>query len=129
MWFLRRRRSSDTLASPRRSRSATQRSAYSATVSPVASSAKRAEAQRTTDREAQARLTGEADEATTRAAELEAKYMAPLAKAAQIDAAYGLGVQAAVFSALMQPGGFDVAVERARASVRSVGPAEVRVQG
>lgn len=55
--------------------------------------------------------------------------MAPLAKAAQIDAAYGLGVQAAVFSALMQPGGFDVAVERARASVRSVGPAEVRVQG
>jgi len=81
--------------------------------------AKLAEAERTVDPDVRARLTQEAGEANTKAAEIEAKYMAPVTKAAGADAAYGLGVQAAVFSALTTPGTFDAAVTRARASVES----------
>lgn len=81
--------------------------------------AKLAEAERTTDPDARARLGREADDANAKAAELEAKYMAPLAKATQGDAAYGLGAQAAVFSALTTPDTFDTTVARARANVES----------
>jgi hypothetical protein len=80
---------------------------------------KLAEAERTSDPDGRARLTREAGEANAKAAELEAKHMAPLASAARGDAAYGLGVQAAVFSALTTPDGFDAAVARARANVQS----------
>jgi hypothetical protein len=91
--------------------------------------AKRAQAQQTKHPDTRAQLTREANEATTKAAELEAKYMAPVMKTAQSDAAYGLGVQAAVFSALTSPAGFDATVDRARASLRFVEPASLRVQG
>jgi len=81
--------------------------------------AKLSAAERTADVDARGRLTREAGEANAKAAELEAKCMAPLAKAARGDAPYGLGVQAAVFAALTKPDGFDAAVGRARANVES----------
>lgn len=74
---------------------------------------------RATEPEVRARLTREAGEANARAAEIEAKYLAPVTKDAQADAAYGLGVQAAVFSALTTPASFDAAVARARANVEA----------
>jgi hypothetical protein len=96
--------------------------------------AKIAEASTAIDPGQKAKLSGEARELNATAAETQRRYLAPVMSKAQGDAAYGLGVQRAVFLAAQadMPAGsahFEAAVAKASANVRPVSASSVTVQG
>jgi hypothetical protein len=75
-----------------------------------------------------AKLTGEAHALTAKAAATQKTILAPVLAKAQGDAAYGLGVQRAVFLA-STPAELDAAVLKAAANAQPVAASTVRVQG
>jgi hypothetical protein len=86
-----------------------------------------AEARAATDPSRAAALRAEGEELNARAVEMQSKYLAPVLALAHGDAAYGLGVQRAVY--LAASGGLDVAADKARANLRPVAPTSITVQG
>jgi len=94
--------------------------------------AKLTAAKAATDPSTAAKLTGEAHALTAKAAATQKTILAPVMARAQKDAAYGLGVQRAVYLAA-QPaisgGAMDAAVSKAAVNVHSVSSSDLRVQG
>ena len=95
---------------------------------------KLAEASAASDPGQKAKLASDAHGLNARAAEMQRTYMAPVMSRAQGDAAYGLGVQRAVFLAARTDtsagsASFDVAVAKATTNVHPVSPPAVTVQG
>lgn len=96
--------------------------------------AKLTEARAATDSVQAGRLSAEAHALTAKAAEMQKQILAPVMAKAQGDAAYGLGVQRAVFLAAQASTSagaahLDAAVSKAAANVRPVTSSSVRVQG
>jgi hypothetical protein len=76
-----------------------------------------------------ARLRAEANELNAKAAETHSKYLGPVLGQAHGDAAYGLGVQRAVYLATQGNTALNAATDKARANLRPVAPSTVTVQG